>query len=111
MNLNEYQRLASRTMNPALTKGETLQHALFELCSEIGEIHGIYQKSYQGHSIVRAELAKEIGDVLWGLAELCTALGLELGDIAEKNIAKLQKRYPNGFEARRSLNRCEQEES
>ena len=47
MTFNTYQLLAARTMNPELTQVETILHALHGLSAEVGEIHSIYQKSYQ----------------------------------------------------------------
>lgn len=107
MTLNEYQRLASRTIPEIMSKEDMKNHALHGLSAEVGEIHGLYQKVYQGHSIDRAHLAKEIGDVLWFVAELCTAIEVELDEVADGNIIKLLKRYPNGFEDERSLHRAE----
>lgn len=103
--MNEYQRLAARTINQGLNKEEQLRHALHGMVGEIGEIHSIYQKQYQGHEIDEVELKKETGDLLWFIAEFCTANGWNLADIANQNIAKLVLRYPEGFEAERSLHR------
>jgi len=50
-------------------------------------------------------LWEELGDVLWYLADLCTTLGVSLDTVAEGNIAKLKRRYPEGFSAERSINR------
>ena len=47
----------------------------------------------------------EISDLLWFIAEWCTANDLNMGDVAKYNIEKLEKRFPNGFEAEKSLNR------
>lgn len=38
MTLNEYAALARRTQNPALTPREQLEHALWGLSSEVGEV-------------------------------------------------------------------------
>lgn len=103
--MNEYQRLAARTINQALTKEEQLRHALHGMSGEVGEIHSIFQKHYQGHGIDPVEVQKELGDLLWMIAEFCTAMGWELADIANQNIAKLILRYPDGFEAERSIHR------
>ena len=46
MTINEYQKLAARTMNTALTRNETLCHALFGMAGEMGEIHSIYHPDY-----------------------------------------------------------------
>lgn len=110
MTLDEYQEQAARTINPRLRKEEVLRHSLFEMCGELGEIHSIYQKVYQGHQIRTADLKAEIGDLLWGIAEFCTVNGYSLNEIAKGNIDKLKKRYPAGFEPERSLNRGEDDE-
>ena len=48
MEAKDYQKLAARTINPKLYDYEIEQHALHGMASEIGELHGIYQKAYQG---------------------------------------------------------------
>ena len=45
--------------------------------------------------------------MLWYLALLADALGLTLEQIAERNIEKLEKRYPVAFAAELSRNRTE----
>ncbi len=40
----------------------------------------------------RETLKKEIGDVLWYMAQLCTELDLSLEEVARLNIDKLQSR-------------------
>jgi NTP pyrophosphatase (non-canonical NTP hydrolase) len=107
MDFSTYQKLARRTQNKELTPKETLQHALCGLSSEAGEVCGIFQKKLQGKAISLADLKLEIGDVLWMLSELCDVYGFSLDDVAEKNIAKLKKRYPEGFDAERSNRRYE----
>lgn len=105
MNFTEYQNLAERTMNYALTDDQWESHALHGIASEVGEIHSIYQKFYQGHPLDRSHVKSEIGDLLWFVSELCTANGWILDDIAQANIDKLKKRYPEGFDAEKSLHR------
>lgn len=105
MTLNEYQALARRTQNPALSPREQLEHALWGLSSEVGEVRSLHQKTHQGHAMDANALRKEIGDVLWMLAELCDVYGFTLEGVAEENIAKLRKRYPEGFAAERSVHR------
>lgn len=102
---NEYQNLAARTINQKLLPVEIELHALHLMASEVGEIHGIYQKSYQGHEINEKDLKKELGDLLWGIAEFCTVRRWDLEEIMQLNIEKLRKRYPDGFSEDRSLNR------
>lgn len=111
MNMNEYQVLAARTINPKLNAAEMLLHALHGMTAELGEIHGIYQKKYQGHQVDDAHLKKELGDLLWFIAEFCTTNqhcfggDWSLENIATMNIEKLKARYPEGFDAEHSLHR------
>lgn len=107
MNMNEYQVLAARTINTHLSTEQMLDHAILGLNSEAGECAGILQKTYQGHTLNEAELKKEIGDALWFISEAATSLGVTLDEIAQSNIDKLMKRYPEGFSEERSVNREE----
>jgi len=107
MTLNEYQELAARTINKGLAVEDVKAHALHLIAAECGEIHSIYQKLYQGHAFKTNDLVREIGDLLWGIAELCTYYGVGLEQVAAMNIEKLKARYPEGFSVERSLHRQE----
>lgn len=107
LTLNDYQELAARTINYANSPSEMEMHALHGMCGEIGELHSLYQKMYQGHQFDKEHAMKELGDLLWFIAEYCTACGFMLEDVAKANIEKLKARYPEGFEADKSLHRKE----
>ena len=106
MTVNEYQRLAMTTLNPELDQKDVLINGVMGLCGESGEAIDIVKKWLaQGHELDKEKLAKELGDIAWYLAETATALDLDLEDIFQANIDKLKKRYPEGFDARRSIHR------
>ena len=107
MTVSEYQALAGRTINRELSYAELTLHALHGLSAEVGEIHSLYQKRYQGHDFKAEDLKKEIGDEAWFLAELCTANGWSMEEVLRMNIEKLKRRYPDGFDAEKSVNRKE----
>ena len=99
MTINEYQTLAMRTLNPALSKKDVLINGVMGLCGESGEAIDIVKKHLaQGHDLNREALIKELGDVAWYLAETAYALDVPLEEVFERNIAKLKARYPQGFE-------------
>ena len=103
----EYQELAARTINRDLSLEEQKNHALHLLSAEVGELHSLYQKVYQGHGTPdREHVLKECGDIIWGLAEFLTSQGFSLDDCMETNIDKLRKRYPDGFDSEHSLHRA-----
>ena len=104
MKINEYQELAMTTLNPELSKRDVLINSVMGLCGESGEAIDIVKKwMAQGHELDKEHLAKELGDVAWYLAEAATALDISLEDIFKANIDKLKKRYPDGFETKKSL--------
>ena len=106
MEINEYQKLAMKTLNPELSQKEVLINSVMGLCGESGEVIDIVKKWLsQGHELDKERLAKELGDVAWYLAEAATALDLPLEQIFQGNINKLKERYPNGFETEKSINR------
>lgn len=108
MEINEYQRLAMTTLNPALTKKEVLINSVMGLCGESGEAIDIVKKWFaHGHELDKEHLAKELGDIAWYLAEAATALDLPLEQIFQGNIDKLKKRYPEGFDTQRSITRLQ----
>ena len=83
-----------------------MEEALFGLAGEVGELCDHYKKYMrQGHDIDYDHMAEEAGDVMWYLAEIADAMGLTLEDIARRNIDKLRKRYPDGFDPERSMHR------
>ena len=108
MTANEYQELAMRTANRLLTEREQLADAALGLAGESGEIADMVKKHlFQGHSLDRDHLLKEAGDCLWYLALLATVLRCDLASVLTMNIDKLRARYPDGFDAERSINRKE----
>ena len=106
MTINEYQKLAMTTLNPALDKKDVLINGVMGLCGESGEAIDLVKKWLaQGHALDREKLAMELGDICWYVAETATALDLSLEDIMSANIEKLKRRYPEGFDSARSVNR------
>lgn len=105
MEIYDYYMAAQRTMNPSLTWESMKNHALHGIASETGEIHGLYQKVYQGHELSKERIKDELGDLLWFVMELCFAEHIDPDEVLEYNIDKLRKRFPQGFSEERSVNR------
>ena len=108
MTINEYQKLALTTLNPALNEKDVLINGVMGLCGEAGEAIDLVKKHLaQGHELDREKLAKELGDVAWYLAETAHAIGYDLETILKMNIDKLKARYPEGFSTEKSVHRSE----
>jgi len=100
MDLDEYQRGALRTA-AARDKHNELLHLVLGLVGESGEIAEKFKKWVRDldsdeSRIDRADIGRELGDVLWYVAVLADYLGLSLQDIATANLAKLASRQVRG---------------
>lgn len=80
--------------------------AALGVSGESGEFADHVKKWWaQGHTLDSAKVEEELGDVLWYVALACSAMSLDMGVVAERNIEKLRARYPEGFSTERSINR------
>lgn len=90
--MNEYQQEARKT---AFYKDKIIYPAL-GLCGEAGEVAEKIKKWMRDGTIDDQAVAKELGDVLWYVANLAEDLGYDLEEIARMNIEKLQSRQKRG---------------
>jgi len=96
MEFSEYQAMSRATAVYPNAGGDLLYPTL-GLCGEAGEVAEKIKKMIRDDDGVltderRAALSKELGDVLWYLAQIATEADLELDAIAEANIEKLSSR-------------------
>jgi NTP pyrophosphatase (non-canonical NTP hydrolase) len=99
MQLSEYQRRSRATAE--YPRDAWLAYPALGLAGEAGEVAEHAKKTIRDdRSVVtdtrREAMAKELGDVLWYVAQLATELGLELEDIAAENLRKLSSRQQRG---------------
>lgn len=96
MTFDDYQKQALLTAAPKTKKNE-LFHLLLGLVGESGEIAEKMKKMVRDHDsdetkIDRADIEKELGDVLWYVAVLADYLDIKLDTVASHNLAKLADR-------------------
>lgn len=90
MNFKEYQgKAVSFAIYPATHK---VLYPTLGLCGEAGEVAEKVKKQVRDGVFNRHEVAKELGDVLWYLANICNDIGYNLDEIAALNIDKLSSR-------------------
>jgi NTP pyrophosphatase (non-canonical NTP hydrolase) len=100
MDFNEYQAAARETAQYP-NMGANIYYPMLGLAGETGEVAEKIKKLMRDHDGVmtperRDALKKELGDVLWYVAALCSELELRMADVAEHNIAKLRDRKARG---------------
>ena len=113
MELNEYQKLA---MTTCMKTSANPLYMLFMLGEEIGELQGKFSKAirkgkmrFDGNELVFTRkatdedivewkdlVAKECGDILWGVAGICHVMGWKLENIGQVNLDKLAAREEAG---------------
>ncbi|TCO69534.1 nucleoside triphosphate pyrophosphohydrolase family protein [Marinisporobacter balticus] len=109
MKLNDYQKKAMRTDVKLEDEKQNILNAAMGMSGEAAEtLEHMKKVLFQGHKLDKAKLIEETGDVFWYVAKMAEALGIDLSCIASYNIAKLEARYPKGFEAKRSIDRDEE---
>ena len=80
------------------------------MCAESGEFTEIIKKIvFQGKEPTEENLfhlKRELGDIMWYVAQACMALDVSIDEIIEMNVDKLKARYPGGeFDVHYSENR------
>jgi NTP pyrophosphatase (non-canonical NTP hydrolase) len=96
MTLQEYQDEARKTaIYP--NKDNNFIYPTLGLAGEAGEVAEKIKKVIRDNDGIvseekKQEVTKELGDVLWYVANLAKELGVSLEEVAQKNIEKLQSR-------------------
>lgn len=110
MDVNEFQKAAAKFA------AKDRKHPEYELvewamgvASEGGEFADHVKKHFfHGHPMtpeLHDKMIKELGDVLWYVANASRVLGVELTEVMQRNIDKLTARYGDKFSVEKSLNR------
>ena len=100
MKMNEYQKLARGTaMYPNI--GSNFVYPVLGLSGESGEVAEKFKKIIRDNNGIvteekKDEIAKELGDVMWYIANICCELNLDMEYVANKNIEKLYSRKERG---------------
>jgi NTP pyrophosphatase (non-canonical NTP hydrolase) len=99
MDLSDYQRQSRRTAE--YPRDAWLAYPALGLAGEAGEVAEHAKKAIRddGGKVSeerRAAMTKELGDVLWYVAQLATELELDLDEIAKQNLEKLFSRQERG---------------
>lgn len=104
MDFNEYQKRVGETaMYPQV--GKNFVYPTLGLAGEAGEVVEKIKKLLRDSYVTdaadvpedkRIEIRKEMGDVLWYLAQLSTEFGFSLEEVAHANIEKLASRRERG---------------
>jgi NTP pyrophosphatase (non-canonical NTP hydrolase) len=103
-----YQEASKRTIPKDMSREDRIAMCLIGAATEACENLERWKKhKYQGHALFENTIVEEVGDQLFYLANLLTELGVPMHLVAEHNITKLKRRYPEGFTTEASLARAD----
>jgi len=79
---------------------QRLLSAAVGVCAEGGEFMEIVKKiAFQGKPYTEENvfhMKRELGDIMWYMAQACIGLGVTFEELVEMNVEKLEARYPGG---------------
>lgn len=115
----DYLKLAERTSATGSVEGRAdcidrvrdhtmirLLHGAMGLCTEVGELQDQLKRHiFYGAPLDLVNVAEEVGDLMWYIAEVLNSVDGDLLAVMMKNIEKLQKRFPNKFTQEEAINR------
>ena len=108
MEIQEFQKLSIRTLNNSLSEKEQLANMVIGANCEFSEAGDSLKKYlFQGHELDKKHIEEELGDTMFYICNLATLLDINMEDVLEKNIEKLNKRYKNGFSYKASIDRID----
>ncbi len=100
---NNWEEIAQRASTASNIR---LLHSAIGISTEAGELLDSLKKHiYYGKEFDKTNFKEEIGDIFWYIAIACDELGVTIESLMERNIEKLQARYPNKFTSEDAINR------
>jgi NTP pyrophosphatase (non-canonical NTP hydrolase) len=97
MNLTDYQQQAQATDQLPSGDPDAVIVPLLGMAGEVGSLLAEYKKYLRdkdAHVLFPNQVAEELGDILWYLANTATKFDLDLAAIAAENLAKTRDRWP-----------------
>lgn len=100
MDFDYYQKLSRKTaIYPDI--GKNFVYPTLGIADEAGEVVGKIKKAIRDDGGIitkekKEEVLKELGDVLWYMAQLATELNISFSKVARENLKKLKSRAKRG---------------
>lgn len=113
---NSSDRVINKINNNQFVSGEDLiipdiggvLNGCLGLAGEAGETLDMVKKwIFHEKDLDLEHFKKELGDVMWYMAMICSSMEVDLDEILQMNVDKLRARYPEGFDTVRANNRAE----
>ena len=110
MPLKKYQELCKKTAKSFDTKEKEILTWGLGIAGEAGDVASCIKKTFAHDNDQKQGIRENLGDTLWYAAMICNFFDWDFQEILQENIAKLEKRFPNGFtinDAKRNGNKID----
>ena len=95
--IKEYQELCKKTAKVFDNKDLEIATWGLGIAGEAGDVAGCIKKTIAHKDDQLPGIRENVGDTMWYLAMICNFFGWNLEEVLHENIAKLQKRHPQGW--------------
>ena len=102
MDFNEYQKKSRKhAFYPNQNTPESFRYLIYGVTGEAGELaehfkHALRDENDEISSERRDKIIKELSDILWYLANICTELGVDFNQIPKTGLEKIEERVKRG---------------
>ena len=109
MVMKDYARFVDRLFAKKSRGADGLMHAAAGMAGEAGEVLDLIKKHWvYDKPLDREKLIEELGDELFYYVAMLNLLGVNLDAVIQYNMAKLTKRYPDGYTDEAAIARADQ---
>jgi NTP pyrophosphatase (non-canonical NTP hydrolase) len=99
--LREYQKACNITAKKDfVNRTEEIFNWGLGIAGEAGDVASCIKKTFAHDNDQRSGIRENIGDTLWYAAMICNFFKWDMQEVMEENLAKLKKRFPQGFNSR-----------
>ena len=97
MDLKEYQKLCRKTAKTFESQEKEIFTWGLGIAGEAGDLAGCIKKTFSHGNDQKPGIRENLGDTLWYMAMIANFFDWDLNEIMQENLAKLEKRFPQGF--------------
>jgi len=102
MDFNEYQKKSRKhAFYPNQNTPEAFRYLIYGITGEAGELaehfkHALRDEGDRLSEERKIKIVKELSDILWYLANICSELGVDFSEIPEVGLKKIEGRLKRG---------------
>ncbi|KKR42504.1 MAG: hypothetical protein UT76_C0021G0003 [Candidatus Woesebacteria bacterium GW2011_GWB1_40_12] len=102
MDFNEYQKKSRKhAFYPNQNSPDAFRYLIYGITGEAGELaehfkHALRDEGDELTEDRKFKIIKELSDVLWYVANICTELGVDFNEIPEVSLKKIEERLKRG---------------